>query len=660
MHSPDELKALVEEALERLELWPELHGQATSVRYSLEVGGKRVRPVIALAVGEALGAPVGAGHAGGARDRARPHVLARPRRPARRWTTTRNGAASRRRGRSSGRGRRARRRRAARGGGSARGALRVVGGRARARRGDARDDRRPVPRHDGRGLRPRRRAPAEDRAALLRVGRRWRSGRPSCRRRSRRRGARSRRSSGSCSRSSTTSSTRTATSASTAPTARGATPTRRRSGRVRGSTGSTRTRPCSATSSTGSPCGRLERRRRRWPRSTSGGARYSTSAVVLGPVGIDEVPAGASSSAAYLGITCTWTWRSSFGRPRAEVVGSKGATDPVDRHRNSSRSSSHSSTVRSATDSSWRRERDQQLPEQVLVAVDGDAPMRGLPDHRRQELPVDNRITLIGLHDGDHRNVKKRLDVLLVERGLAESRAQAQALVIAGLVAGLRQAGPAGRRGRRARGRAAAAVRLARRREARARPRRARRRSRRPRLRRRRSVDRRLHRRPPRARRGARDRARRRLRAAPPAAALRPARHRDRANERAHADRASVRAAARGLRRLVHLRAASRCRRCCASARRAGRPSCSSSRSSRRGATTWGRAASCATTRCDAASCARSPKRRSAGRRASRGVVDSGLPGPKGTARSSSTSSHSEQPTLPDDLDERIDAALAG
>lgn len=58
MHSPEELKALVEEALERLELWPELHGQATSVRYSLEIGGKRVRPVIALAVGEALGAPV--------------------------------------------------------------------------------------------------------------------------------------------------------------------------------------------------------------------------------------------------------------------------------------------------------------------------------------------------------------------------------------------------------------------------------------------------------------------------------------------------------------------------------------------------------------------------------------------------------------------------
>ena len=57
-HSPDELKSLAEEALERLDLWPELHGQATSVRYSLEVGCKRVRPVIALAVGEALGAPV--------------------------------------------------------------------------------------------------------------------------------------------------------------------------------------------------------------------------------------------------------------------------------------------------------------------------------------------------------------------------------------------------------------------------------------------------------------------------------------------------------------------------------------------------------------------------------------------------------------------------
>ena len=50
--------------------------------------------------------------------------------------------------------------------------------------------------------------------------------------------------------------------------------------------------------------------------------------------------------------------------------------------------------------------------------------------------------------------VKKRLDVLLVERGLAETRSQAQALVLAGRVRGHDKAGDAGRRGGRARGRA--------------------------------------------------------------------------------------------------------------------------------------------------------------------------------------------------------------
>jgi 23S rRNA (cytidine1920-2'-O)/16S rRNA (cytidine1409-2'-O)-methyltransferase len=40
-------------------------------------------------------------------------------------------------------------------------------------------------------------------------------------------------------------------------------------------------------------------------------------------------------------------------------------------------------------------------------------------------------------------DMKKRLDVLLVERGLAESRAQAQALVLAGRVAGYSKAGTA-------------------------------------------------------------------------------------------------------------------------------------------------------------------------------------------------------------------------
>jgi geranylgeranyl diphosphate synthase type II len=57
VRAPDELKAIVEEYLEELELWPDLHGQAESVRYAfLEMGGKRVRPVICLATGEAVGA----------------------------------------------------------------------------------------------------------------------------------------------------------------------------------------------------------------------------------------------------------------------------------------------------------------------------------------------------------------------------------------------------------------------------------------------------------------------------------------------------------------------------------------------------------------------------------------------------------------------------
>jgi geranylgeranyl diphosphate synthase type II len=57
VRAPDELKAIVEEYLEALELWPDLHGQAESVHYALvEMGGKRIRPVICLATGEAVGA----------------------------------------------------------------------------------------------------------------------------------------------------------------------------------------------------------------------------------------------------------------------------------------------------------------------------------------------------------------------------------------------------------------------------------------------------------------------------------------------------------------------------------------------------------------------------------------------------------------------------
>jgi len=51
--TPEELRALVESYLGDLALTPELGGQADSVRYSIEVGGKRVRPVICLATAEA-------------------------------------------------------------------------------------------------------------------------------------------------------------------------------------------------------------------------------------------------------------------------------------------------------------------------------------------------------------------------------------------------------------------------------------------------------------------------------------------------------------------------------------------------------------------------------------------------------------------------------
>jgi geranylgeranyl diphosphate synthase type II len=57
VRDPEELKTIVEEYLEELELWSDLHGQAESARYALvEMGGKRIRPVICLATGEALGA----------------------------------------------------------------------------------------------------------------------------------------------------------------------------------------------------------------------------------------------------------------------------------------------------------------------------------------------------------------------------------------------------------------------------------------------------------------------------------------------------------------------------------------------------------------------------------------------------------------------------
>jgi geranylgeranyl diphosphate synthase, type II len=56
LRSPDELRTLVESYLGELAFTPELGGLEEALRYPLESGGKRVRPVIALAVGEAAGA----------------------------------------------------------------------------------------------------------------------------------------------------------------------------------------------------------------------------------------------------------------------------------------------------------------------------------------------------------------------------------------------------------------------------------------------------------------------------------------------------------------------------------------------------------------------------------------------------------------------------
>ena len=54
--SPEELRELVESYLEELAFTPELGELEQVLRYPLESGGKRIRPVLALAVGEAVGA----------------------------------------------------------------------------------------------------------------------------------------------------------------------------------------------------------------------------------------------------------------------------------------------------------------------------------------------------------------------------------------------------------------------------------------------------------------------------------------------------------------------------------------------------------------------------------------------------------------------------
>jgi geranylgeranyl diphosphate synthase type II len=55
MHTPDEHRASLESYLEELALTPELGGLTDAMRYSLDGGGKRIRPVLCLAAGEAAG-----------------------------------------------------------------------------------------------------------------------------------------------------------------------------------------------------------------------------------------------------------------------------------------------------------------------------------------------------------------------------------------------------------------------------------------------------------------------------------------------------------------------------------------------------------------------------------------------------------------------------
>ena len=138
-----------------------------------------------------------------------------------------------------------------------------------------------------------------------------------------------------------------------------------------------------------------------------------------------------------------------------------------------------------------------------------------------------------------------RLDLLLVERGLAESRARAQAMVLAGQVRvgegdarpGRPQGGRPGRQRRPGRGRRRVALGQPGRAQAARGARRLRDRRRRPGRRRRRRLDGRLHRRPARPRRRPRLRDRRRLRAARRPAAPRPAGRVDGARQRPDARR---------------------------------------------------------------------------------------------------------------------------
>jgi geranylgeranyl diphosphate synthase type II len=58
MRTPEELREAIEEYLATLELAPELDGLAEPMRYALDPGGKRIRPILCLAVAESAGGTV--------------------------------------------------------------------------------------------------------------------------------------------------------------------------------------------------------------------------------------------------------------------------------------------------------------------------------------------------------------------------------------------------------------------------------------------------------------------------------------------------------------------------------------------------------------------------------------------------------------------------
>ena len=81
---PDDLRELVEDYLAELRFSDRAAtaGLDEAMRYSLLAGGKRIRPVLCLAAARAAGSRSGSGAPGGGGDRADPHLLADPRRPA--------------------------------------------------------------------------------------------------------------------------------------------------------------------------------------------------------------------------------------------------------------------------------------------------------------------------------------------------------------------------------------------------------------------------------------------------------------------------------------------------------------------------------------------------------------------------------------------------